>query len=144
MLRCLSLRRSRYWRRRSRSSAWPCAAGAARRHPPSFPLARPEIAARLWRAALVLALALVLLPAAARAALDTDTYRDDLSEAIRLESAGDLRGALDRLHEGVALYPRNWNLRVELARVYLALGNSPAAEIEAQQRPARSAPSTTR
>ena len=86
----------------------------------------------MWRAALVLGFAFLLLPAPARAARETQTYQDNLSEAVRLEASGDLRGALQELQQGVSLYPRNWNLRVELARVYLALGNSPAAEIEAR------------
>ncbi len=94
---------------------------------------RPRSPARLSRAALALATLLwALFAAPAHAALNSRTYQDDLTAAIKLEAAGDLRGALDRLRRGSALYPRNWNLQVELARVYLALGNSPAAEIEAR------------
>ncbi|HUK58774.1 MAG TPA: XrtA/PEP-CTERM system TPR-repeat protein PrsT [Stellaceae bacterium] len=95
------------------------------------------------RAVLVFGLALLPFLAGAptvRAAFESNTFQDDLSEAIRLENAGDLRGALERLRKGAALYERNWNLRVELARVYLALGNSPASEIEARNAQRAGAP----
>jgi putative PEP-CTERM system TPR-repeat lipoprotein len=85
------------------------------------------------RAALVLGLASAALHSApARAALDAGTYQDELSAGIQLEQKGDLKAALAELRKGIALYPANWNLRLEVARVYLKLGNSPAAEIEAR------------
>jgi putative PEP-CTERM system TPR-repeat lipoprotein len=58
---------------------------------------------------------------------DADDY---LQSAHKLEQANDLRGAEIQLRNAAAAEPGNSAIRLELARVYLELGNPNAAEAE--------------
>lgn len=59
-----------------------------------------------------------------------DDSADYLRNARKLESAHDLRGASIELRNAAQAAPANGAIRLELARVYLALGNANAAEAE--------------
>ncbi len=78
------------------------------------------------RAALFMATAASLVPAAAVAGA-ASSY---LQSAHQLEKSGDFRGAQIQLRNAAEAEPANGAIRIELAQVYLKLGNANAAQGE--------------
>jgi putative PEP-CTERM system TPR-repeat lipoprotein len=82
---------------------------------------------RLERASLIAAAAISFLLPLAASAGEADTY---LQSAHQLEKANDLRGAEIQLRNAAQSEPANGAIRLELARIYLRLGNPNSAQAE--------------
>ena len=94
------------------------------------PLCIPVPCLRSRAAAALITAATLLAPLAAWAA--DPTYLDALDAARQAMQHGDLHGAQRQMQKAVKVFPKNPDVHLLLAQIYLEAGNSPAAEDEAR------------